>query len=533
MQSENSIQSCFPNFFSTLTKKVEIQKGNLRFRSGYDRYLSRIVPFHFRQKSDQVSSIILEKLKKFHFKKYPENRIKKGCILANLAESSLKLSPSLKIDKEIRLYAQALRLRNPENLIKDNPVDFSEPLADLGVNALSQALHPDFVEFVEANLLTDYMPGAGLHFKMTGNHEPMIPLNGKMTPWSDARREIFGGKLIKEMILPIDWRFDSEGITHKSVSKWVHLEPCGKEANHDGKSYVEVMSTKDGLNHCWIRIIDSKGRVYSAGLCGIIRSFGFCRGDKGKINSPDHREFLPNKRITRILIIEDEFKKLKNKIETDQNTKNLYFNLLTRNCSAWVCEVLKEININVDNREFPSQILLRKVFHKLKVNPPEKLLKVIGAIALIARMILGTILAVLGGAWYEDSKVEKLEKKYGRKWKTKPKKPFRSILSFFNGTNCIMSSSFKLAAWQEHIEASRKVHLEEIQKNKKEILEEFFKYERFKKIRRKDAWKELKNKIAFSKPTDEGHLYISKDLPIHKQHPSYYVNVLVESFEGH
>ena len=242
------------------------------------------------------------------------------------------------------------------------------------------------------------------------------------------------------------------------------------------------MSTTQGLNHCWLRIVNDKGKIISAGMCGDINKIAMSRGLVGRINSPDHREFSSEpKRQTRILIKKEEYKVLKNKIENDQKTHNFYFNLLTRNCSTYVCEVIQTIGLEVNNKEFLSQLVLRAFFKRIKINPPETILKVLSPIFYISQMTLGTISSFLMGAWYQNADVKILEKDYSSQWLEKPKKPFRSWKSFVNGNNSKMPSSFKVADWQEYVERHRSTRLKHL-KNEKELFDhDIVKSEKFRR----------------------------------------------------
>lgn len=498
----------YPEMSANIAEKAEWTKqGSLRLSSGWQRFLSAIVPGYARSKADQIASEVLNELKTVY---YGENLVSRkqrndlGCLGYKIYE----LNPSPKLEKAVFSYSQAILL-NGTKQDKNSPATTGTDakLQELGLTSNAQTRYPDLIDFLNANQLKDYMEGAGLKFGVADNGEPLLPVNGQMTKWSQARAEIFGDADIKKsMELPLSWRFDSSGLQKISVCEWSELKPCKKEEAHPGEYFVDIMTTTQGLNHSWIRLVNDDGEIISVGLCGQIHSLALFRGSVGRLNSPDHREFMPEEhRRTRILIDKKQYESLKNKIETDQRTHNHYFNLLSRNCGAYALEVVSTIGLIINNKEYPTQIGIRSLCQRVKVNPHECAIKVVSAILGLVRPLFGTLGTIAMGAWYQDGDVKQLEKQYGSTWTKKPNKPFRSVKSFFDGTNSQMLSTFKVADWQNFVQRYRKERLEFLQLKLENIDKTLRKTEEFEK-----EWQVLQHRVAFEMPPgiSDSHLFI-------------------------
>lgn len=496
------------------------KEGKLHLRSRFSRFLSAVLPFYYQGKVDSTAKEVLNQLKNDYLKHSSSN--------LTLAFRVLELNPSREIASEIKAYARALSGKSDCQAGQFGDVEIapelSQRLEKLSLTAEQQTRYPELMKMIEVNELVDYMEGVNwkiendhwegqhLSFASEGCSEPILFLNGQPKPWSAARDEIFGADLNASTSwkLPKEWRFDSNGITHHQVADWEQLTPCGKLRGHDGCFYLDIMSTTEGLNHNWIRLVDDKGEVISAGLCGEIYSWAMMRSSVGKLNSPDHREFFkPNThRTTRILIDADTFQSIKSrKIETDQKTHNLFFSLLTRNCSRYACEVAAEAGLHLDNSEFASQLVVRNLLQKINLRPPTKVLEIIQKITLIVRAIFATGLAFVMGAWYQNPDVSGLEKSYSHLWTVQPRKPFRSLRSFINGTNSFMASSMKVGAWQEFVANYRSVRKKYVECRKVELgRTEYFQDPEFQ-----TKWLELERQAAYGMPPrlDNTHLFLN------------------------
>ncbi len=401
-------------------------------------------------------------------------------------------------------------------------INLSKSLENLGLSIEQQKKYPEFIEMIKENELVDYMEGINwkidhedwegsrMSFASKDSDEPLLFIDGKSTLWSAAKEKLFGDKPLSWKLSTSKYRIDSSGIRSQSMSEWSTLTPCGKLKNHDGNFYLDVMTTTEGLNHNWVRLIDDKGEVISAGLCGEIYSVAMLRDSVGKLNSPDHREFFkPNThRSTRIRIDKETYETIKaNKIETDQKTHNLFFSLMTRNCSKYTCEVASNAGLDLENSEFPSQLATRKILNAINFNPPTWMLRLFERVTSIFRHTLATGFAFIMGAWYQNPDVKELEDKYGHEWKVKPRKPFRSLKSFFDGTNSLMASSMKVAEWQNFVENYRLKRKAFLQTHKEElVVKEYFKVKDFE-----NNWEKLEKEVMHEMPPklDSGYLYLN------------------------
>ena len=502
-------KSSFPVVPECMANKAGLSKhGTLQLNSGLQRFLSAILPKYGSSKADGIATDLLQELKSvYHGEKTIS--LQQKIALTTTGYQIHQLNPSASLENAVVSYSKAILLSFQGRDNKTPMPDADPTLEKLGLSSNAQAYYPDLIDFLKANTLIDYMQGAGLKFGTANNGEPLLPVNGTMMKWGQARKEIFGDADIKKsMELPLNWRFDASGLQKISVCEWTKLEPCRKEDPHPGEFFVDLMTTAQGLNHSWIRLVNEDGNIISVGLCGHIYSAALFRGSVGRLNSPDHREFMPEEhRRTRILINKKQYEQLINRIENDQKTHNFYFNLLSRNCGAYALEVLSEIGLIIDNKEFPTQMGIRKLCQGINKTPPECVIKTVSKILGIVRPIFGTLGTIAMGAWYQNGEVKQLEKQYGSQWKKKPNKPFRSVKSYFDGTNSQMLSTFKIADWQNFVERYRIERLEFLQKQKANIDKSLVGTKKFDK-----EWKILEHRVAYEMPPgiSESHLFINQ-----------------------
>lgn len=257
---------------------------------------------------------------------------------------------------------------------------------------------PDLAQFVKENKFEKYMRFFDHHVKIDPKTlEPLLLVKGSMVPWSTAKHEIFGPNLPPSLRLPHGWKYNDQGLVNKNLIKWKKLEPDwnDKIEPKPGHFFIELMCVKKNMWHCWVHLIDDQTRVISAGLCGKVSAWLPLKGKKGKLVSPDPGEFMRGEKMrTRFEITDEQYNQLKTKIENDQ-AKSVRFNLKKRNCSVYALELLKEIGVNVDNREYLTQALLRSTFSRLQVKPPECVLKALHYIAHFFRTILSPVYHIL------------------------------------------------------------------------------------------------------------------------------------------
>ncbi len=304
---------------------------------------------------------------------------------------------------------------------------------------------PDLAEFMRKNKLEKHMRFFDHQLKLDPlTLEPLLLVKGNLIPWSKAKDLIFGPVLPSSLSLPHGWKYNDQGIVDKNLIKWTKLEPDWKDKTNPipGHFFIELMCVKKNMWHCWVRLIDDQTQVISTGLCGKVTAWLPLKRRKGKLASPDPGEFIrADKMSTRFEISAEQYAKLKAKIENDQ-TKPISFHLMKRNCAVYALELLKEIGIQVDNREYPAQALLRSALSNLNVKPPEKAMIALHYVAHFFRTLLSPLynllLLPLGGEFALTP----------------------SSLKFATG--------WKVHAWQEKVAEWRQEQLRAIQQEKQE-----------------------------------------------------------------
>ncbi len=496
----------FPALNMELAEQVKwTASGDLSLKSDAQRFWGWVVPPYYCSKVEKVAQAVLGQLRVVHQKKSFLSR-EQTTGMNELVGAVVRLKPSEETVRLLEQYRRAISASRGyygKEMISAPAAD--PQLEDLGLTRSMQVLYPDLVEMMRENDLPGFMKTAGLRIGRSKKGQPLFPMESGMMKWERAREQIFGHAPSGDRVLQ-NWRLISSGLQNVGMGSWQELTPCRYEEPHLGHYYVDLMSTTAGLNHCWVRLVDEQGRMASAGLCGKIYRRGLFRGSIASINSPDYREFSPEPhRQTRIEITQSDYLALKEKIENDQKDRNVYFNLLTRNCTAYACEVLSTIGLQIKNREYPTQIGIRKLLTISGLEPPEFLVKVMSSLASCFRPILGAAIAIFMGAWYEDPEVAELEVQYASHWPKKPNKPFRSWRSFFDGTNGQMVSSFKVVDWQYFVDHYRKKRLEFLQSQKEQIDSQIRSHSRFSA-----EWEALEHRIRYEMPPGltDSHLFL-------------------------
>lgn len=114
----------------------------------------------------------------------------------------------------------------------------------------------------------------------------------------------------------------------------------------------------EGHTHCWLELKDPMYR-YSAGysfkIGQKISPYSPLSAVQGSVNSPDGCEFLgyDDKIVkTSIAISSEQFLKLKNHIESmRENAENAPYNIVSKNCTSFVREVLSQIDIKLPSKD--------------------------------------------------------------------------------------------------------------------------------------------------------------------------------------
>lgn len=175
--------------------------------------------------------------------------------------------------------------------------------------------------------------------------------------------------------------------------------------------------------------------------------------------SPDPLGYqLKDVRRTRIELDEEQYTRVINRIETDQRTKNLHFNLLTRNCTAYVGEILREIGLKIHVQEYPEQILARVLFNSMGVTIPKRLLQVLHAVGVVIRYALLPVYSAfifLLGAKYTETKIKKITEKHSHEWPRLPRTPLSSTKKTIMCQDINLFTAWKLLDFQTWIRRSR------------------------------------------------------------------------------
>lgn len=287
-------------------------------------------------------------------------------------------------------------------------------------------------------------------------------LNGKWTAWPEVKNILFGEQAVGP--LPRSFVYNQNGIVARHQCQWTVLEADWQEKNPKvGKCFLEIVSQNKGYGglarHCWIRLIDANSGVISVGLYAkMYKCFPF-RSQVGKYISPDPAEFDPgDKTITRFSITQEQYNHLKGRVEAFQKNKHFFFNLKTRNCTVFVCELLSEIGISIKNIEYPPYGGLRRVLKCLKINPPQFVLKIFKLIGQFFRYLLVPfhllILSFLG-LYYSNDDVKLLPK---------GNLPKRNLCEILKSSYAFFPTVWKLCEWQEWIAEKRAAKIRELEK---------------------------------------------------------------------
>ncbi len=330
--------------------------------------------------------------------------------------------------------------------------------------------HPDAHLFMKSNNLF----GAYVKFgwKVSYHHdEPEFLFKGTYLPWSQIKKELFP-EGSKKYVLPHGYIFtEFEGITEQNGANWTELKPIFKDRldPRPGKVFIEIVTNGNFFNrHAYINLIDKESKVMQVGFCGKINALFPFRNQKGKLMSPDPWGYrLADVRRTRIELTEEQFTKIKNRIETDQRTKNLHFNLLTRNCTAYVGEILREIGLKVHIQEYPEQILARVLFNSMGITIPKKLLKGLHVFGAFIRYILLPVYSLfiyILGAKYTDAKMKKVTQEHSHEWVKQPRAPFSSTKKTIMCQDINLFTGWKLLDFQNWVRRSRVLTYEKVLK---------------------------------------------------------------------
>jgi hypothetical protein len=285
------------------------------------------------------------------------------------------------------------------------------------------------------------------------NHEgddTQVMLEGKLTPINDVFDQVINKDTNK---ISSNWRYDYRGFTNTSFIKFKQLTKT-HQREADGNFYFVIKSKEKRIagisKHIYMELIDNQGNGYSVGLCGSMAYPFF--GRRGAIVSPDPKEASnEGERKTYIQLTDEQFSKLKQRIENEKAEGNEYFHVIKRNCSKFVSSICsQELGISMNNKEFLSQALARKIFAKLNITPSEKILEIFEIVAKVFRVALfpfyGLVYLALLAPF--DSNAAKSIKNKGI---DESKGFIEKIKSIINGDFIKPYSAWKVANWQDHV----------------------------------------------------------------------------------
>ena len=273
--------------------------------------------------------------------------------------------------------------------------------------------------------------------------EGRIKFNGVLTPVQDVYHQVVtNGKISSNC------RYDKDGLNSQvSYVKFKELVPT-HQREVDGKFYLVVKSTE----HIFMELIDNQGRGYSLGLCGPVSLP--LTGKQGAILSPDPAEASTEEiKKTYIELTQAEFEKVMARVNTEKKERKEYFHLLNRNCSNFVSTICEEeLNIKINNKEFFSQALARKIFQRLNITPSEKSLKILAKIAKVFRAILFPVYSfiyLLFGVPFDTVTIKEIKKRSINETK---KGFIDKITSILDGECFKFCSAWKVMNWQDRVE---------------------------------------------------------------------------------
>lgn len=247
-----------------------------------------------------------------------------------------------------------------------------------------------------------------------------VLVEGELKKWDEVAKDI-----LKQGKLSSDWRYDYLGFRRVSPYKWKKLEPVDKQVA-TGLSGIEVITRELGpwgsSRHCYMRLINKEGDVYSVGFCGPT-SLPFA-WQRGTLMSPDPKEALnKGERVTHITIDEAKYNEIFARIESDKRQKKEAFHLLYRNCSTYTTEILaKHLDIELNNREFVTDALQRSLFQRMGIPSLPNFIKSMVSTTLIGlRYLFSSVLALgclcVGASFVKTKKIhqEAFEATFGEK----------------------------------------------------------------------------------------------------------------------
>lgn len=221
----------------------------------------------------------------------------------------------------------------------------------LGVRSQVLKEHPDLEQFISANYLHKHMLYHGHKIELSANGEPLLLVEGSLTPWSTFRYEV---ELDAKNRLK-NYYYTYEGFVAGQPDETFRVFKKVKPTTYR----LEIVSVRNLPPHSWIRLIDSSGDLYSAGLWGVTpmgdlwSAITHLVPESGRLLSPDIMEVVvdPADMITTsIELSKEQFDTLFHYLIGYQKNPSQYEVLGIwggENCAVFVKGVLQQIGIEM------------------------------------------------------------------------------------------------------------------------------------------------------------------------------------------
>lgn len=242
---------------------------------------------------------------------------------------------------------------------------------------------PDLKQFLEANHLHRHMDRHGHAIYYDQEDEPHLLYENELTPWAVIRETVpttQSGKMVSHA-------YTHEGIVPGHDAAAIHrfeMQPPKPSP------LVQIVSRSCFPPHCWLRLINRRGEVYSLGFFGQELSrtnkelVWQLIPQKGCILSPDPLEVIDAEEtlvVTEIPLSDEEWALLFQLAQALQLQEELSFQLLnigkSLNCAGFIKSLLHSIAFEIPTRSWlrpfdnPYDLLYWQINQK-RVHSPSK-----------------------------------------------------------------------------------------------------------------------------------------------------------------
>lgn len=278
-----------------------------------------------------------------------------------------------------------------------------------------------------------------------------IRVNGQLKSIEEAASKVLISNTNK---ISSNWRYDHKGLSEISFVKFKELSPTNKHAP-DGNNYLVIKTKEKGFlgmsRHTYMELIDTDGNGYEVGFCGPTAYPLF--GTRGAIVSPDPKEASSGKeRKIYVEITNEQFANIHKCITTDKQQGHEYFQIFQNNCSSFVTRICKkQLGLEINNKEFFSQAVTRKILNCFNIKPSRLILKVLNVAANVLRVLLSPFLGliwIISGAAF-DNKIGKDIKK--KQFPNQPIGVKEVIKKFFRSEYIKPFTGWKISVWQDKV----------------------------------------------------------------------------------